>query len=633
MLSVRCRLAISLGVALAFHAVVASSYVIAQQDNPARDGLDDHLARLVTEIRADVPDLEGYEPFIVLPVLHDERGYRVRSSDLLERRLTSALAAQGIRVIDPAARQRILDELENCYTDEAPFCRAADVVGRFQTAGGIMEGSVLPIRGGVELRVKVVVAAVVSELSPGEILGTWTVVVPPPAMDAERDLVPALGAVSYGLPVEPGDSLAPDAYGELRVDVRTEDGTRAWVQIDGRVVVPAPVTTTTTAGRHLLTVTAVGHRPFSDYVHVPPGGIVNRDIQLERGVGTVVITSNAEDATIYLDERRVGFTPWRGEDIEAGQHQITVERAGFDPYSKRFTLEHQEERHIYAALGEHPGDIVVTCVHDKVRVYLDHDRGGPAGMCSTGQPLTLTNISAGEHKMWGVRGDDRSRTTIVIVRGGEAVPVRLALRLGPEVEDDGDQQREERVGPRRHRGVYFSVGAIGGEAEWREQLDGETTVTYSVEGNGVRLGASIYNNGWELGFGIDVVFFEKFEGFEGSNQYYEFFMDVNYHFLPNASVQPFVGGRLGMNTLTFKDVDGFEGDLKGWSLDVGGQAGVNIRLSRKASLEVGATYTYTGYRDLFEEGDGLSSPAGMISIEDWTFASGFLMLKVGSGGG
>ncbi|NIR60453.1 MAG: hypothetical protein GWO02_13525, partial [Gammaproteobacteria bacterium] len=94
----------------------------AAQDGPIRDGLDDHLARLVTEIRASLPDLEGYEPFVILPVLHDERGYRVRASDLLERRLATALAAQGVRVIDRAARQRILDDLETCYTVEAPFC-------------------------------------------------------------------------------------------------------------------------------------------------------------------------------------------------------------------------------------------------------------------------------------------------------------------------------------------------------------------------------------------------------------------------------------------------------------------------------------------------------------------------------
>ncbi|HSG82684.1 MAG TPA: hypothetical protein VLC48_10560, partial [Gemmatimonadota bacterium] len=153
------------------------------QGATSRDELDGYLARLVTEIRASVPDLETYEPFLVLSVLHDERGYRVQLSDLLERRFTSALAEQRVRVIDPQARQRILEELEACYTDEAPFCRATDVVGRFQAAGGIFEGSVLPVRGGTEFRAKLVVAVGGGELSPGEILGTWSVVIPPPAID------------------------------------------------------------------------------------------------------------------------------------------------------------------------------------------------------------------------------------------------------------------------------------------------------------------------------------------------------------------------------------------------------------------------------------------------------------------
>ena len=124
----------------------------------SREQLDDYLGRLVTEIRASVPDLSTYEPFLVLHVLHDERGYRVQASDLLERRFTTALADQRVRVIDQQARQLILEELEACYTEEAPFCRASDVVGRFQTAGGIFEGWVLPVRGGTEFRAKLVVA-------------------------------------------------------------------------------------------------------------------------------------------------------------------------------------------------------------------------------------------------------------------------------------------------------------------------------------------------------------------------------------------------------------------------------------------------------------------------------------------
>ena len=177
------RTALPSALTLSLLVILAPLTADAQQGAPTRDQLDDYLGRLVTEMRAEIADLERYEPLLVLHVLHDERGYRVQASDLLERRLSDALAAQRVRVIDQTARQRILDELEACYTDEAPFCRASDVVGQFQTAGGVLEGSVLPVRSGTELRLKLVVAAGASELSPGEILGTWSVVVPPPSLD------------------------------------------------------------------------------------------------------------------------------------------------------------------------------------------------------------------------------------------------------------------------------------------------------------------------------------------------------------------------------------------------------------------------------------------------------------------
>jgi hypothetical protein len=632
MIRERTRLGILLGLTVALGPGLTPLVGNAQVD-PVRDELDDHLARLVTETRASIPDLENYEPLVILPVLHDERGYRVRASDLLERRLATALAAQGVRVIDQATRQRILEDLQTCYADEAPFCRARDVVGRFATAGGILEPSVLPVRGGVELRVKLVVAAGASELTAGEILGTWRVSVPPPALDAERDLVPALGAVSYGLAPLAGDSLPPDAVGELRVDVQTQDGSRAWVQIDGKVVVPAPVTTTTTAGRHLLTVTAVGHRPFSDYVHVPPGGIVRREIVLARGVGTVVVMSNAADAHVYLDDVFVGTTPWVGRDIDAGRHQVRIERVGFDPYTRNFALEHQEEYSIKANLTEHPGDIVVTCVHDGIQVYLDYERGGLIGGCSTGEALTIQEVAAGEHLIWGERGSHSSDTLTVRVRGGEAVPLRLALRLGSaprsEVVSDGDGWSERRDRSRPN-GLYFTVGWVAGEAEWQmDVLNG--TEAYAVEGDGPRVAASLYSSGWELTAGADLVFLEKFAGFQGSNEYFEFFLDLTRYFRRDKKLQPFVGVRGQWNTLTFREPDGFFDDLSSEQFGGGAHAGLNIRLSRKASIEIGASYSWTGRRDLIERGDGIELPIAALVAEDWEFASGFIVLKVGTG--
>jgi hypothetical protein len=629
----RIRLAVGLFLPALFFAANAA----AQQTGPNREELDGHLARLVTQMRADVSNLEDYEPLLVFHVLHDERGYRVQVSDLLERRLTDALAAQGVRVIDPIARQRILDDLEDCYTDEAPFCRAADVVGRFQTAGGVLEGSVLAVRGGTELRLKLVVAGGVGGLSPGEIVGTWSVTVPPPSLDPVEDLLPAAGVVAYGRP--PGDSVPPEQLGQLRVDVRTQDGSQAWVQIDERVVVPAPVTTTTAAGQHLLTVTASGHRPFSGYVEVPPRSMLRREIVLERGVGSIQVVSNAIGADVFLDEGYVGTTPWRADAIETGTHSVRVEIDGFVPFSTDFVLEHDESLRIEAVLTELPGDIVITCLHDDVLVFLDDPANGPVGTCSTGRSLTLTDVEPGVHRVWGGRDSEQTPIQYVTVHGGRTVPVSLSLRLGMPVDARAAAQRsaardyEPFGGHRLQSGLYFDIGFIGGQANWDMLLD-DFRIAAKPNGYGARLAASFLDEIWEFKLGGDYVFLESFEDYDSGDEFdagrfLELYLGLTGYFLPRSSLRPFLGFRGLYNWLSFDDPLRI-GDprLTANGLGLGAHGGLNVLLGRKAALEFGASYSWTGSRDI----RGEISPGGekwsVGRIEDWHFISGFASLWI-----
>ena len=591
----------------------------AQQGDPTRDELDSYLGRLVTEMRADVPDLERYEPLLVLHVLHDERGYRVQASDLLERRLADALAAQQVRVIDPVSRQRILEDLEACYTDEAPFCRASDVVGQFQTAGGVLEGSVLPVRSGTELRLKLVVAAGSSDYSPGEIVGTWRVIVPPPSLDPVTDLLPAAGVIAYGRPS--GDTIPLDQLGELRVDVRTEDGTQAWVQIDSRVVAPAPVTTAIGAGEHLLTVTAAGYRPFSDYVGIAPRAMTRRDIVLERGAGTVRVTTNAREAVVYLDGRRVGTTPWRGNGIVTGPHNVRVEKNGFVKYESDFVLEHDEDERIDVELVELPGAIVVTCAHDDVTVFMDDAAMGPVGKCSTGRTLTLEDVPPGRHTLWGARGPDRTQRMAVTVKGGEAVPLGLGLLLGlpPEARDASsrrsDREYEPFGGYRLQRGLYLDLAFLAGQADWQMTLDGVTS-SPKTNGYGARVAASFFAEPWELSLGGDYVFLQDFDEFT-NGRFLEVSFGATAYFLPRSSLRPFVGARGLYNYLSFDDPRRSDDPkLTAGSFGLGAHGGLNWRLSPRAALEFGASYSWAGPRDLKSQGT-------VGRIENFQYIAGF----------
>jgi hypothetical protein len=608
----------------------------AQQAEPNREALDGHMARLVAEMRADVPDLDIYEPLVVLRVVHDERGYRVQVSDLLERRLTEALAAQGVRVIDPMVRQRILDELEQCYTGEAPFCRAADVVGRFQTAGGTLQGSVLPVRNDTEFRVRLLAGGGVQQRSPGEIVGTWSVTIPPPSLDPVSDLLPAAGAIAYGRP--PGDSVPPERLGQLQVDARTQDGTLAWVQIDERVVVPAPVTTTTTAGQHLLTVTAAGHRPFTGYVDVPPQGMVKREIILERGVGTVRVVSNATSAAVVLDEKHVGTTPWQSTELETGPHSLRVEKNGFSPFITVFLLEHDENLGIEAELTELPGDIIITCLHDDVTVFVDDPARGPVGTCTTGRPLTLTDIEPGIHRVWGVRGPDRTLTQNVTVRGGQTVPISLSLRLGmAEAARPGDRGGEEEYEPfggyRLPRGLYIDLGFVAGEADWKMVLD-DFPIDVKTNGYGPRFAAAFVGEVWTFELGGDYVFLEGFEDIDSGDEFdnarfFELYLGLTAYLLPRSILRPFVGVRGFHNSLWFDDPLRI-GDPKisAGGFGLGAHGGLNVSLGRRAALQFGASYSWSGSRAL----RGETSPGGekwtVGEIDDWRFIAGFASMWI-----
>lgn len=633
MLKYSIRHAILLSLPALFCAANAS----AQQTEPTREALDNHLARLVAEIRADVSDLEAYEPLVVLHVLHDERGYRVQVSDLLERRLTEAFAAQGVRVIDPVARQRILDDLEECYTSEAPFCRAADVVGRFQTAGGMLEASVLAVRNDTELRVRLLAAGGAQERSPGEIVGTWSVTIPPPTLDPVDDLLPAAGVISYGRP--PSDSLPPERLGQLRVDVRTQDGTQAWVQIDERVVVPAPVTTTTAAGQHLLTVTAAGYRPFSGYVEVPPRGMARREIILERGVGSVRVVSNASGAEVTLDEEYVGSTPWQSAALETGSHRLRVEKPGFAPFITVFQLEHDENLRVEAELTELPGDVVITCLHDDVTVFLDDPADGPVGTCSTGRSLTLTDVEPGVHRIWGERGSDRTLTQNVTVHGRQTVPVSLSLRLGmpvdarPAGQRSTEREYEPFGGYRLRPGLYFNLAFIAGQSDWSMVLD-EFPLAPKPNGYGARLTVGFLSEVWEFAVGGDYVFLENFADVDSEDEFrngrfFELYLGLTAYLLPRSKLRPFFGLRGLHNSISFDDPLRIgDPELSAVGLGWGAHGGLNLSLGRSAALELGASYSRTGSREI----RGETSPGGekwpVGEIESWHFISGFASLAI-----
>ena len=101
-------------------------------------------------------------------------------------------------------------------------------------------------------------------------------------------------------------------------------------------------------------------RFYREYLRQSPtvrdrGAVERRIQQLEqklstRGVQQVTILSNVEGATVIIDGRPVGVTPWTGE-IAPGQHDLRLQREGFRDAKTTFALSDTRSRDVEVAMA------------------------------------------------------------------------------------------------------------------------------------------------------------------------------------------------------------------------------------------------------------------------------------------
>jgi hypothetical protein len=191
-----------------------------------------------------------------------------------------------------------------------------------------------------------------------------------------------------------------------------------------------------------------------------------------------------------------------------------------------------------------------------------------------------------------------------------------------------DREYEPFGGHRLPRGLYFDIGFIGGLAELDLVLD-EFPIAAKPSGYGGRLAAGFLGDVWEFKLGVDYVFLESFEDAESGDvfdagRFLELHLGLTAYFLPQSALRPFLGVRGLYNWLSFDDPLRI-GDptLTANGLGAGAHGGLNVRFGRRAALEFGASYSWTGDRDI----RGETSPGGekwpVGWIEDWQFLAGF----------
>ncbi|MBK9072156.1 MAG: PEGA domain-containing protein [Myxococcales bacterium] len=128
--------------------------------------------------------------------------------------------------------------------------------------------------------------------------------------------------------------------------------------------------------------------------------------------GGVTIETTPQDATILLDGKVLGKTPWSGQ-IE-GKHVLTLKKDGYKPYEKELDFDPTRFYYVPVGLAEagYLGFLAVKANIPDAVVYID-DKVAPVGKAPY-----RSELPPGKHKVWvTAEGYDEFTAEVEIIRG------------------------------------------------------------------------------------------------------------------------------------------------------------------------------------------------------------------------
>lgn len=155
--------------------------------------------------------------------------------------------------------------------------------------------------------------------------------------------------------VDVRNSIAKCRLG-AKVEVTIEsDPPGASVSIDQQdtMLGQTPLTTRQDPGTYTLFVDMPGHQPIKRQVEIRTGEAVRllfKLVKIER-TGTVSVRANIRGATIFVDGRNIGLTPYDDPiRVDEGPHQITISKDEYTTFSEEFVVKAGDDQQLSAEL-------------------------------------------------------------------------------------------------------------------------------------------------------------------------------------------------------------------------------------------------------------------------------------------
>jgi hypothetical protein len=143
---------------------------------------------------------------------------------------------------------------------------------------------------------------------------------------------------------------------------------------------------------------------------------------VSRGDLTVRVPAGLAGAVLSIDNREVGTLPLGPQSLPAGEHLVTVRRAGFAGFSKKVTVAAGRPVELEARLAPVYAVLSVTADAPDAQVLINGQAIGPA-------PITDQEVPPGTIELTVVKDGRRDERRLTLVAGRD-YPVAVRFNLG-----------------------------------------------------------------------------------------------------------------------------------------------------------------------------------------------------------
>jgi serine/threonine protein kinase len=156
----------------------------------------------------------------------------------------------------------------------------------------------------------------------------------------------------------------------------------------------------------------------SRFSHTP-----STETPAQSATGVIKINSKPQGASVYLNGKAVGTTPYLGQNIPAGQHQITLTHPWFADYTGSISVIDSQITEESIELKPGSGDLKIQSQPSGAQIILD---GKPLHQST---PFVAEKLTSGPHQLMLVK-DHLAAEQEVVVEHAKQKPITVELKPG-----------------------------------------------------------------------------------------------------------------------------------------------------------------------------------------------------------